>query len=550
MNMNKIPTVTEALPDLMPRIRAVVTRYAQARDIDDLTQECCVRLIEKEALWNPERGSLGSWAAAIARNLAFSRQRRPQKERPLEAAGDPEAPADTTIDEERVGWILSQMATLPKVHRTALHGRYFEGKTTGELATEWGISQPAASKRVRKAVAEVTRRARLQGLLSMLLPPQLALKLSGASQMKWTTSLLASAAAVSLSCGFFLPDDDTHLVANVDTLPQTTFTATRDTPLDPASNTLWCATAPLAWQTYMEHLGGPVQLEGDPEIARRLNGAPSASLLIDDRFHVSHCGSLQNGIVEKIQKELQDKFQRGRDPVLDAVASQLQPWDAVAYSFLAKDLEFETPYDRLDDPMSFTGADGKTTPIACFGVKEWFEDAERHARLKDQTTLQVNAERENEDQYLARIRAANGDEIVLTLMPPQATLQDTIDVAVSACGTWTERTIGHDMSLRIPRFDFHLEHTYSELSNRRVLNGTDPNERIIKAIQMIQFRMDEQGARLRSRSLMSLIMSAAHLKRAHFPFNRPFLLMLRETGTTQPYFAMWVANPEILIRED
>ena len=57
MSSNK--TVREGLVSQMPQLRRVVGRIAKNQGVvDDLVQDCCTRIIEKEDMWNGNQNTL------------------------------------------------------------------------------------------------------------------------------------------------------------------------------------------------------------------------------------------------------------------------------------------------------------------------------------------------------------------------------------------------------------------------------------------------------------------------------------------------------------
>jgi hypothetical protein len=62
--------------------------------------------------------------------------------------------------------------------------------------------------------------------------------------------------------------------------------------------------------------------------------------------------------------------------------------------------------------------------------------------------------------------------------------------------------------------------------------------------------MDEEGIRLRSESHLALGCAAHYEPKPRYMmiFDKPFLIMLKRVNANVPYFALWVDNPELLIR--
>jgi hypothetical protein len=65
---------------------------------------------------------------------------------------------------------------------------------------------------------------------------------------------------------------------------------------------------------------------------------------------------------------------------------------------------------------------------------------------------------------------------------------------------------------------------------------------LIIAAQQTRFRLDERGAALESEAG-----AAAAIVDTNLVFDKPFLVMIQRTGASGPYFALWVANAELLV---
>ena len=68
---------------------------------------------------------------------------------------------------------------------------------------------------------------------------------------------------------------------------------------------------------------------------------------------------------------------------------------------------------------------------------------------------------------------------------------------------------------------------------------------IVLALQNVRFRLDEHGAILKSEAAMAAE-AADRRSLAQFIFDKPFLILLERKDAAQPYFALWVDNPELL----
>ena len=71
---------------------------------------------------------------------------------------------------------------------------------------------------------------------------------------------------------------------------------------------------------------------------------------------------------------------------------------------------------------------------------------------------------------------------------------------------------------------------------------------IVLAVQNIRFRLDEHGAILKSEAADGEEVRVRKPKKPRqFIFDKPFLILLERKDAAQPYFALWVDNPELLV---
>ncbi len=126
---------------------------------EDIVQDAWLRAIDS---W-PRRGMPDhprAWLLRVARNLLAShfRRRRPLSVDPseLEVADDrvsPETPASAAL----VWWGLARLRERQAV---LLEAFYFEGKSTRQIADEWGLSERAVEGRLRRARERLEKRLR------------------------------------------------------------------------------------------------------------------------------------------------------------------------------------------------------------------------------------------------------------------------------------------------------------------------------------------------------------------------------------------------------
>src|SRR5690349_5809188 len=89
-----------------------------------------------------------------------------------------------------------------------------------------------------------------------------------------------------------------------------------DAPIPSGSNAIWCASFLAAWKELAAQVTGEaIALEGAPGLADSLNAAPDPrrGILPQNALYVA-AGWMTNGIVERIRKEMSQRFPAKEPP--------------------------------------------------------------------------------------------------------------------------------------------------------------------------------------------------------------------------------------------
>ena len=533
----------ETIPDLLPRLRAIVGRIAGFRDVDDLVQECCVRILEKEHQYRGEGQGFGAWAAAVTRNVTRTvlTQSGRLRETEMEA---PEAVPERGLskEEERVGWILDQLPRLPEEQRELLKLRYFDGLTVEAVGQRLGISQAGASQRLEKALVSLRKRATRQGWMSSFLPASWALGLASTSPMKLSLLGAGALTATLATPHFFTPDPETPVQGNVASMEHTELVPSLNSPLRPKRNQLWCGTLSLAMKALESSLDQPF----DPT---ELD--PVSAAMVTDPFHTQHIdgasyvavGGLDSArLLEEAQTQLQQRFGQGRDPVLDEAAGMAP---VLAYAFLYKAMQFPiTFFDLKEHPLTFTNPDKTRKDVQTWG----FDDLEIRTEVDSDRIKQLRiVYYGGPEDFVLEFLPESSDPIVIARLKPGKTLLETwqkIQTKRKAYANLTaeERLIqgwqGGE-SLHIPKLDFDLQQVFPKLR----LALPDPTE--AHALQTLRVRLDHRGAEVKSRGMV--LRGSAGLDIKEFRLDGPFVVGFVHGKAEIPYAMLWVAHSELLV---
>ncbi|MDD4889312.1 MAG: hypothetical protein PHU85_05230 [Phycisphaerae bacterium] len=361
-------------------------------------------------------------------------------------------------------------------------------------------------------------------------------------------TFLAALFAV-VNCG--LPScDSTHdsafstqhlLTAQRGDLKSTTITPVLSEPISAGRNVLWCGTFQLAWNEVRTLVGEDLHFDNDPPMATALNNGGFSRRDLDDDSFVALAGFVRGGIFARIDSALKAKFRGQASPhYLPPPSLTPRPQDIVAYSYLFKHLEFAVPFEKVDQGMSFKGRS-----VEAFGLPTWKPD---HASRY--TQVLIHDYRSADDFVIELKSTAAGDRLILAKVPPGDTLAATAAAVQKRLTTRPEAMSTGD-TLLAPKMNFDLTSDYHELCGRHLVVANPKVAKdllILSAVQNIRFQIDEKGVRLRSESHVSFGCSAEYSPRPKHVliFDQPFVVLMQRQAASNPYFALWVSNAELL----
>ena len=332
-----------------------------------------------------------------------------------------------------------------------------------------------------------------------------------------------------------------------------------DTELVGTDSVVYCPTLQIAWDELKQIVGGPIKLSGDASkpIVNQLNQGGCPTGVVAEVACVAMAGLTDQGIVEKIQETLKRKF-GSLAPALPPDLSRKEK-AIVSYAYLRRRLPFTQKFVRgTKTPLSFLSG-AKTTEVAFFGAPNTFAA---------NYTLVTILHYAGDDDFILRLNSRIQDEfIVLAKIPRPATLSAGVETVFKTIETEPPRSIARIVNgrrevylnslsngdvLAIPIVDLSVSENFQQLCNRFLLNE-EFEEFILKTVyQDVKFRMDETGATVSSTAYVDAAFGEPEppprsSKPRAFVFDKPFLLTMWKHKATQPYLAVWVASPDVLL---
>ena len=147
---------------LSPVVHGVLIAHARPEDARDLVQEVFLRALRALPELE-ERGSIGAWLCAIARNCARDahKLRRETGALPDEVAGG-ERP-DAVDDAEEAERVLAALRELPEAYRETLALRLVEGLGGPEIAARTGLTPGSVRVNLCRGMKLLRERLGIEG---------------------------------------------------------------------------------------------------------------------------------------------------------------------------------------------------------------------------------------------------------------------------------------------------------------------------------------------------------------------------------------------------
>jgi len=326
---------------------------------------------------------------------------------------------------------------------------------------------------------------------------------------------------------------DTEPSNNKYTYVKTSVTPIRDAEIDTINNLVYCASFEISWNILKEEIiKEKIVLDEQVNWVNYLNvQTKNNSINPENIYTLIDFGKNIN--LTSVKSELKEKFKIEFNQNIE-----LADTDIFSFVYLNKEIEF---YSELSDyfgkeRLMFNDTNG----VDFFGLKfGWANPVyKENLRIYDY---------KNENDFIFQIGAKNGnDEIFLAKITPEETLEQTYTAVINRVNKSKVDLLGDDEQVRIPYINLNIEKEYREVEGAKIKNEDFNNYSIGKAIQIIDFKLNEQGISLTS--IAENVMYECDLENEprKLIFNKPFLIILKEKDKDEPYFLMWINNSELV----
>ena len=298
------------------------------------------------------------------------------------------------------------------------------------------------------------------------------------------------------------------------------------------TDTAWCGTFQLIWNDLKNDLAKQdIVLQEDPEnqIVKNLNKEDFKAEYLSESSYYKVYGHPTLELKNQIEEAIKEKFNEKSDILNDFEwREDGVEGDYFLYSMLKKEFEFPVKFDKLQE--------------GTFAEKYNDEDyvgLEKEADEQIRSQVEILYYNSNED-FAVKLKTKQNDEVILAKGTEGATFNEIYNnINENSSNYEGIKEFTEEDELKIPNIDFDekKEITYLRDKTFQFSNGTE--YRIEKAMQTIEFELDEKGGKIKSEAGMmnrEMALLPAEQERK-FYFDDEFTIFLKETDKEKPYFA-------------
>ncbi len=303
-------------------------------------------------------------------------------------------------------------------------------------------------------------------------------------------------------------------------------------------NVIYTSSFHLAWKMLENDiLKSEVKIKENIPLVDHLNQTEPTP--INEQYSLNLAGFVKDGIDIKISDELKRKFSRN----IDLSKYTHDPTNIICYSFFQRNIRFKTKFETFEQSFPFFGG-GRQYEVECFGI--WTAgDSEQHQGIRE--LVNVMDHKSINDFIISISNPGEDDEIIIAVCDPAVTLGETIDVVNQRIKNSKPESLVNNDRLIIPKVSIDAQEKYFELYGIHLANRDFEDYFFTEAVHDISFELNESGAYADSEAKIMLEKGPGPRTMI---INHPFLIMMKERNSDKPYFAAWIADPEVLVRPD
>lgn len=297
-------------------------------------------------------------------------------------------------------------------------------------------------------------------------------------------------------------------------------------------NSIWCGTFNLIWNDLKTLAGGDIVFQNQLEIVDNLNRGTFTTQELNENSYYKVIDTPSLDLKHKIEEAIKEKFNETSDILEDFNWKNYGSEDYFLYTMLKKEFEFEQEFTELKKDKF-----KDTKEIHYFGIDSTTSESVR----KQVEVLYYK----DQDHFAIKLNTKTEDEIILARGAKETSFQEIYNsILKESENDKGSKTFGEKDTLKIPNLNFKVKQQFTELENKEFTFTNGKNYYVEKALQTIQFLLNEKGGKVKSEAGMGVknFSLRDNENPRYFHFDNTFTLFLKEKESILPYLAIQIED--------
>ncbi len=301
--------------------------------------------------------------------------------------------------------------------------------------------------------------------------------------------------------------------------PKTEFIPTLEHNFDKNKNSVYCVTLLYAWDEIRKQLDNKISIDANYKDLNLLNSSKSFKNVLDKPDYE---------IITKIG-----------DHTIEANAK------------FKKSLPFETKFNSFDNKLEFDKVNVKSFGLENFSSEESNQVKILYYKNDDDFIIKLLPK-----DTLHEIIIMKSSQVLNSMAEMNNLVMNLIEIGKkekdNSSLNWKYNLADEDIVV-IPKFNFNIKADFDKIIGSKLKSGVR-NLEVFAAWQKNAFILDESGAEIESEAVIAICDSAGPPRIIEKPkpkkmiLDKPFLLFMQKKGSNFPYFGLWSANSELMIK--
>ena len=300
------------------------------------------------------------------------------------------------------------------------------------------------------------------------------------------------------------------------------------------SDSSWCGTFQLVWNDMKNELiKDDIVFNPNLDIVKNLNKETFNDTMLSSDYYFKTYGLKTLELKKEIEEGIKNKFNQTSDLLEDISWNDNSNSLTKEYLFYTM-LYREFTYNKTFEVLSNDAFNGKGS-IKYFGI-----GVNSTSEVREQLEVLFYKDKNN---FAIKLNTKTNDEVIFYKNPVGNTFNQIYDNLVKNTNNYTgSKYFSSEDKFKAPMIDFNVKKEYTELENRKFYDKLNNEYEISKALQTINFSLDEKGGKVKSEAVIDVNETTAMPGIREFNVDSTFALFLKEKDMEKPYLALKIED--------